>query len=116
MHGHGTQFASLRIKVKDVYDLVSPVTATGAFAVNERDPDAGFFHNYDHAFPLRYKAQKGYEIRVPSHSIKKFVLKYYLENRHTTQHVEVSSMASRQPNNYVCRMLFQAQMSRARTL
>ena len=38
-------------------------------------------HNYDHSFPLRYKAQKGYEIRVRTRSIQKYVLKYYLRKQ-----------------------------------
>ena len=54
---------------------------------NAYDP---FFHNYDHSFPLRCKAQKGMKKPAPQHSIKNCVLKYAWGNRYTTEYVEVS--------------------------
>ena len=38
------------------------------------------------------------------------LLKYALRDGYTTEHVKVSGAASAEAHNYVCRLLFQAQM------
>jgi hypothetical protein len=54
---------------------------------NAQNPAQSFiFHFYYHSFPLRCKAQKGYENPNAARSIQKGVLQYSLKSRRTTQH------------------------------
>lgn len=44
------------------------------------------FHNYDHTFPLRYKAQKGMKPGVSNAAIKKSVKLYLRKQAHYRAH------------------------------
>ena len=94
------------------------VSASGADRLRAGDGGAprqarGGSHCYDHTFPLRSKAQKGTKRGCLCRSTAKSVRMYLRKQTHYRARGGEWVQQSAEPYCYVCRMLFQAQMSRA---